>query len=168
MKQQATFTAGSPDIEDGARIPDDFAYPVPGGKGLNISPAIYWSGAPEGTKSYAVLVHDPDAPTGGSGWWHWLVGDIPPDVHSLAPGAGQPDADNVPSRIRQFTNDYGELGWGGPCPPVGDPAHRYNFTVYALDVEKLDLPAHPTAAAVGFTVNMHAIARAGFTGTYSR
>lgn len=163
-----TFTAGSPDITEGQPIAPDFAYPVPGGPGLNQSPAVHWSNPPEGTKSFAILVHDPDAPTGGAGYWHWQVIDIPANVHSLARGAGEAQGLSLPGGTRQMTNDYGEIGWGGPCPPVGDPPHRYNFTVYALKVPKLDLPATPTAAQVGFTVNANALAKATFMGTYQR
>src|SRR5690606_38300903 len=168
MNDQAGFTAGSTDITPGQPIPDDFAYAIPGGPGLNLSPAIHWQGAPPQTQSFAVLVHDPDAPTGGAGFWHWLVIDIPANVTSLARGAGEPRGAMMPSGCRQLGNDYGEIGWGGPAPPVGDPPHRYNFTVYALKVRKLDLPAHATASRAGFMVNANALARATFTATYAR
>jgi Raf kinase inhibitor-like YbhB/YbcL family protein len=165
---RASFTAGSADIEPGKPIPGEFAYPVPGEPGRNVSPSIHWSGAPEGTQSFAVLVHDPDAPTGGAGWWHWLVIDIPADATSLSKGAGEPRGAALPPGCRQLKNDYGEIGWGGPCPPAGDPPHRYNFTVYALKVKKLDLPPDATASAAGFMVNANALAKATFTGTYQR
>lgn len=165
---ESTFTAGSADLTPDAPIPDEFAYAVPGGPGLNISPAIHWSGAPPGTKGFAVLVHDPDAPTGGAGFWHWLLVDIPANATSLARGAGEAMGSLLPSGCRQLMNDYGEIGWGGPCPPVGDPPHRYNFAVYALKVPKLDLPERCTASRAGFVVNANALAKATFTATYAR
>lgn len=168
MNADSSFTSGSADITPGQAIPDEFAYAVPGGPGLNVSPAIHWRGAPAGTKSFAVLVHDPDAPTGGAGFWHWLVIDIPANTTSLAKGAGEPEGAALPSGCRQLTNDYGEIGWGGPCPPVGDPPHRYQFTVYALSVPRLQLPPHATASRAGFMVNANTLAKAGFTATYAR
>lgn len=168
MADKASFTAGSSDFGHGQAIPGEFAYPVPGEPGHNLSPEVHWGGAPEGTQSYAVLVHDPDAPTGGSGWWHWLVVDIPAGTTSLARGAGEPQGKALPAGCRQLKNDYGEIGWGGPCPPAGDPPHRYNFTVYALKVKTLDLPPEASAAAAGFTVNANALAKFTFTGTYAR
>ncbi len=168
MTDHASFTAGSIDLKPGEPVPDEFAYAMPGGPGLNVSPSIHWSNAPPGTKSFALLVHDPDAPTGGAGFWHWLVIDIPASVTSLAKGAGEPEGTTLPSSCRQLMNDYGEVGWGGPCPPVGDPPHRYNFTVYALKVPKLELPPHATASRAGFMVNANALAKASFMATYAR
>jgi Raf kinase inhibitor-like YbhB/YbcL family protein len=94
--------------------------------------------------------------------------DIPATVDSLPQGAGTTGRPGLPTGARQVTNDYGEASWGGPCPPVGDPPHRYNFTVYALDVAQLDLPPNPTAGLTGFMVNAHALAKASFMGTYAR
>jgi Raf kinase inhibitor-like YbhB/YbcL family protein len=168
VMEDTSFTAGSVDLQPGAPIPDEFAYAVPGGPGRNVSPSVHWRNPPAGTLSFAVLVHDPDAPTGGAGFWHWLIIDIPANVTSLAKGAGEPQGTLLPSACRQLTNDYGEVGWGGPCPPVGDPPHRYNFTVYALKVAKLDLPANATASAAGFLINANALAKASFMGTYQR
>lgn len=168
METDPSFTAGSTDLTPGQPIPDDFAYAVPGGPGRNISPAVHWHGAPAGTQSFALLVHDPDAPTGGAGFWHWLLIDIPANATSLARGVGEPEGAELPEGCRQLVNDYGETGWGGPCPPVGDPPHRYNFTVYALKVPTLELPPHATASLAGFIVNANALARASFMGTYAR
>jgi Raf kinase inhibitor-like YbhB/YbcL family protein len=113
-------------------------------------------------------VHDPDAPTGGAGFWHWLVVDIPAGSGFLAQGAGAADGKRLPPGARQINTDFGTPGYGGPCPPAGDKPHRYNFTVYALKVEKLELPANPTASLAGFTVNGNALAKAMFTGTFGR
>jgi hypothetical protein len=94
--------------------------------GKNISPLLAWTGAPEGTKGFALLVHDPDAPTGGAGWWHWLVVNIPANATALAKDAGKGDSSNLPAGAAQINTDFGAPGWGGPCPPVGDkPHHRH-------------------------------------------
>lgn len=143
-------------ISDGSTIELTYCEPQCGGS--NVSPDLTWSGAPEGTKSYAVTCFDPDAPT-GSGWWHWIAFDIATAQMSLSAGQG-PDAP-----MRQWRNDYGYVGYGGPCPPPG-PAHRYVFTVHALDVEKLDVPDEATSAACRFTLLSHAIDSASFTATF--
>jgi Raf kinase inhibitor-like YbhB/YbcL family protein len=152
----------SPDIAPGGVIDNTFVFKGFGCTGANLSPALEWSGAPEGTKSFALLVHDPDAPTGGAGWWHWLVVDIPADVHSLARGAPPPPG------AREIATDFGAPGYGGPCPPTGDKPHHYHFTIYALKVAKLDLPPKASAALAGFTVNANALAKATLTGLFSR
>lgn len=166
--ETATFQASSPDVLSGKPIAAKFIYNGFGCSGQNVSPAVMWKNAPAGTKSFAVLVHDPDAPTGGAGFWHWLVVDIPAGTSFLPQGAGTADGKRLPAGSRQVTTDFGAPGWGGPCPPAGDKPHRYNFTVYALKVEKLDLPANPTASLAGFTVNGNALARATFTATFGR
>ena len=143
-------------ISDGSTIELTYCEPQCGGS--NVSPDLTWSGAPESTKSYAVTCFDPDAPT-GSGWWHWIAFDIATAQTSLSAGQG-PDAP-----MRQWRNDYGYVGYGGPCPPPG-PAHRYVFTVHALDVEKLDVPDEATSAACRFTLLSHAIDSASFTATF--
>jgi Raf kinase inhibitor-like YbhB/YbcL family protein len=152
----------SPDIAPGATIGEKFVFKGFGCEGGNVSPALEWSGAPEGTKSFALLVHDPDAPTGGAGFWHWALVDIPADVSSLKQGA------TVPAGAKEITTDFGAPGYGGPCPPKGDKPHRYNFTLYALKVAKLDLPPNATASLTGFLVNANALAKATLTGTYGR
>ena len=165
----AAFELKSPDIAPGGgAIAETFVYKGFGCAGGDLSPALVWKNPPEGTKSFAVLVHDPDAPTGGAGWWHWLVVDIPAATNSLPQGAGGADGAGLPAGARQVTTDFGAAGWGGPCPPTGDKPHHYNFTVYALKVDKLELPQNPTASLVGFMVNANAIAKARFTGLYGR
>ncbi len=166
--QAQEFRVTSADVRPGARIANEQVYNGSGCGGANISPEISWSGAPSGTKSFAVLVHEPDAPTGGAGWWHWLVVDIPAGVTRLPKGAGKPDGSRLPAGARQIANDFGDAGWGGPCPPAGDPPHHYTFSVYALKVDKLSLPDHPTAAVAAFTANQNAIAHAGFAAVYGR
>src|SRR5271156_3021859 len=135
-----TMTLTSPDIAPGARIADEQVFSAFGCSGKNVSPALSWSGAPKGTKSFALSVYDPDAPT-GSGFWHWVVFNIPADVTSLPKGAGDPKSDAAPKGAVQSRTDYGVPGYGGPCPPKGDKPHRYQFTVFAVDVDKLDADA---------------------------
>ena len=138
-----------------------------GCSGGNRSPALSWSGAPAGTKSYAVTLYDPDAPT-GSGWWHWVVYDLPTTVTHLASGAGDPKKNLLPAGTVQGTTDFGQPGYGGPCPPEGDRAHHYIFTLYALDVSRLDLPQNASAAFVGFNLHGHTLAKATLTMKYGR
>ena len=159
------FTLKSADFEAGGKIAAEQVFNGFGCKGANVSPALAWSNAPEGTKSFAVLVHDPDAPTGGSGWWHWLAFNIPADATGLAKGAGKQGG--MPKGSVQSVTDYGKNGWGGPCPPPG-PAHRYNFTVYALKVPALDLKPSTNPAVVGYHVNANAIGKATLMGKFGR
>ncbi len=138
-----------------------------GCNGKNISPALKWVHAPADTKSFAVSVYDPDAPT-GSGWWHWVVFNIPADTRELKAGAGNPQAKLLPQGSVQSMTDYGKPGFGGACPPVGDKAHRYIFTIYAMDEAKLDLDEKASPAMVGFFLNQHAIAKASLIAYYKR
>ena len=161
------FSLHSPDIDNDGEINELFEYGGFGCSGDNESPVLRWEDAPAGTKSFAISVHDPDAPT-GSGWWHWRVVNIPADVNELAANAGAADGSNLPERARQLQNDYGEQGWGGVCPPPGDSAHRYTFTVHALDVAELELPENATPALAGFMINQHEISQAGIMATYAR
>ncbi|WP_345990195.1 YbhB/YbcL family Raf kinase inhibitor-like protein [Sulfurimonas sp. HSL1-2] len=137
-----------------------------GCSGQNVSPSLNWEGAPEGTKSFAVTVYDPDAPT-GSGWWHWVVFNLPATVTSLPSGAGN-DAKGLPKGAVQSMTSFGQAGFGGACPPVGDRPHRYVFTVYALDVAELDLDASAMPALVGYMLNAHAVAKASLMAYYGR
>lgn len=136
----------------------DLRYAEPGVGGENVSPALAWSGAPEGTRSYAVTCFDPDAPT-GSGWWHWVVTDIPADVTSLAEGAP------LPAGARTWANDYGYPGWGGPWPPPG-PAHHYVFTVFAVGTDRLDVPDEATSAVARLTLSFSVLESAAFTAVF--
>lgn len=162
------FELTSPDLEGKDLIPNQFVFNGFGCKGENQSPALKWSKAPTGTKSFAIIVHDPDAPTGGGGWWHWLVYNIPASVTSLPTNAGALGSKALEGAgATQSKTDFGKPGWGGPCSPVGSK-HRYNFTVYALSVEKIDLPADSMPALVGFMINGNTIAKATMTAYYSR
>ena len=138
-----------------------------GCEGQNLSPSLSWSGAPAGTKSFALTVYDPDAPT-GSGWWHWIVVDLPATTTSLPEGAGAADGSKLPQGALQVRTDFGAPGYGGPCPPAGDHPHRYLFTIYALDLDKLDVTADSSAALVGFNLNFHTLAKGALMGLYKR
>lgn len=156
----------SSEIAADSVIPNKHVFNGSGCMGANISPALEWSGAPDGTKSFAVTVYDPDAPT-GSGWWHWMVYDIPADVSSLVTGAGN-DESKLPSGARHGMTDYGVKRWGGPCPPPGDEPHRYIFTIFALSVDTLDVPDDATSALIGFNLNANALGKGSFTATFGR
>lgn len=163
----AGFTLASPDIAAGAMIDQKFEFDGFGCSGENKSPALKWSGAPKDAKSFAVTVYDPDAPT-GSGWWHWFVINIPANVTELPADAGAVGGAKLPEGASHVRIDYGVAGWGGVCPPEGDPPHRYIFTVHALGTDKLELPMDATAALAGFMVNANTIAKASFTAKYGR
>ena len=162
------FKLTSPDFKPNGTIAEEQVFDGFGCKGRNISPALAWSGAPKGTKSFALLVHDPDAPTGGAGWWHWVVINIPAGISELKKGAGSGAGSSLPQVALQITTDFGTPGWGGPCPPAGDKPHRYNFVLHALKVEKLDLPQGANASAAGITVNANSIGKARLTARYGR
>lgn len=163
----AGLTLSSPQLEQGGTLGMEQVFNGFGCTGANISPELNWSGAPAGTRSFAVTVYDPDAPT-GSGWWHWLVFNIPATVHSLAKGIGNPDKGSLPPGSVQSRTDYGKPGYGGACPPAGDEPHRYRFTLWALDTAELPLGQDASAAMVGFYLKQHQLATATLTVTYGR
>ncbi|HEY8052340.1 MAG: YbhB/YbcL family Raf kinase inhibitor-like protein [Steroidobacterales bacterium] len=160
------FTLASPDITAGGKIATAQVFNSFGCTGGNISPALRWRGAPAGTRSFALLMHDPDAPT-GSGWWHWIVYNIPATATSLAAGAGDPQKQLLPQGALQGRTDFGAPGYGGPCPPPGKP-HHYHLRLYALKVERLEVPADATAAYIGFNVRAQALGEAELMGVYGR
>ncbi len=161
------FSLGSPQLKPGGRLAETQVFSGFGCIGKNISPALLWKDAPAGVKSFAVTVYDPDAPT-GSGWWHWLIFNIPANIYNLPENAGDSGSVLAPKGSVQSRTDYGKPGYGGACPPVGDKPHRYQFTVYALDTERIDLDANASGAMVGYYLNSHTIARALLTVYYSR
>jgi Raf kinase inhibitor-like YbhB/YbcL family protein len=160
------FTLTSPDIAAGKTIAAAQVFNGFGCTGGNISPALAWSNAPAGTQSFALLMHDPDAPT-GSGWWHWVVYNIPANVSSLPAGAGDPKKNLMPAGAVQGRTDFGTAGYGGPCPPPGKP-HRYYLRLHALKVARLEVPADATAALIGFNVNAVTLGKAELMGLYGR
>jgi Raf kinase inhibitor-like YbhB/YbcL family protein len=159
------FKVTAPDFVAKGRVTLAHVFNGMGCNGQNISPVVEWANAPVGTKSFAVTMYDPDAPT-GSGWWHWVMYNIPADATGLAAGAG--NGRNAPRGSAQGTTDFGTKGYGGPCPPVGDKPHQYHITVFALKTDKLDVPGNATAAYVGFNLNANKIATARVTGLYGR
>ncbi len=163
----AGFILSSPDIKANSTIPKRFEFNGFGCTGENKSPVLKWSGAPEGTKSFAITVYDPDAPT-GSGWWHWMAINIPADVTELSADAGALNSKTLPQGALQGRSDFGTAAWGGTCPPQGDKPHHYHFTVYALKTNKLDIPADATAALTGYMINANLLSKAGFIATYGR
>ncbi|GIE85501.1 YbhB/YbcL family Raf kinase inhibitor-like protein [Actinoplanes regularis] len=138
------------------------AFGIPGGR--DISPDLTWSGAPEGTRSFAVTVFDPDAPT-MSGFWHWAVADIPAAVTALPAGAGDGAGPGLPQGAVQFPNDAGLAQYIGAAPPAGHGRHRYFITVHALDVEEIGVPAESTPAVLSFTMAGHILGRATIVAT---
>ena len=166
-QKPAAFTLSSPDVAANATMTLKQVFNGFGCTGQNVSPALSWSGAPAGAKSFAVTVYDPDAPT-GSGWWHWMVYDIPATTTSIPAGAGNAGKPGLPAGALQGMTDFGAKNWGGPCPPPGDKPHRYIFTVFALKVAKLDVPATATSALIGYNLNGNALGKASFTAVYGR
>ena len=160
------FVLSSPDIQDGQTIPMAHIANVMGCTGENLSPALSWSGAPEGTKSFALTVYDPDAPT-GSGFWHWVVFNIPPSATSLPRGVTA-DGKGLPAGAIQSRTDAGPGGYLGPAPPPGHGAHRYIFPLYALKTETLEADADASGAYIGFNIHFAQIGSASLTGTFGR
>jgi Raf kinase inhibitor-like YbhB/YbcL family protein len=163
----ANFKLTSPTIMPGATLSGDQVFNGFGCTGKNQSPALKWTAGPKGTKSYAITVYDPDAPT-GSGWWHWVVYNIPANVTELSMGAGDESGTMLPAGALQGRTDYGLHAFGGACPPKGDKPHRYIFTIYALKIEKIDVPNDASAALIGFMIHANSLGKASFTAKYGR
>lgn len=159
------FELTSIDIKNGKPMTPMQEYKGMGCSGDNLSPALAWTNPPAGTRSYAITVFDPDAPT-GSGWWHWVVYDIPASVTEI--NTGMVAKEPLPKGAKQGRNDFGERNFGGACPVDGDRPHRYVFTVHALSVDKLNVPEDATAARIGFAIQSHRLGLARMTTTYSR
>ena len=161
------FDLSSPDVPANGTFPSRYLYNRYGCRGQNVSPRLVWHDPPAGTRSFAVTVSDPDAP-GAGGWWHWIIVDIPASVNELAAGAGDPAAHLAPAGSLQILNSFGEVGYGGPCPPAGARPHRYVFTVYALKVDRLPLEGAPNRVKVSAQLKRDALASASFTATFGR
>ena len=162
---QDTFTLTSTDLGGVATKVQEFN--GFGCDGENTSPQLAWANAPEGTKSFAITMYDPDAPT-GSGWWHWVVFDIPADVNELVTNAGNFSADLAPEGAVQSMTSFGATGFGGPCPPPGHGIHQYLITVHALKTDKLGLDANANPAMVGYYLNNNTLAKASIVAYYER
>ena len=159
----------SEEVSEGSTINDEQVANVFGCKGGNKSPSLSWSDAPNDAKSFAITVFDPDAPT-GSGFWHWVVFNIPAATRAIPKNAGNVKAKLMPKGAIQSRTDFGTDGYGGPCPPQGDKPHHYIFTVYAVDEDKLQFAKdhNVSAAVVGFELHFHTKAKASITATYGR
>ncbi|MEV0338565.1 YbhB/YbcL family Raf kinase inhibitor-like protein [Nocardia sp. NPDC050713] len=166
LPQVPDFTLTSEDVTDGSPLGNDQVSGVFGAGGKDVSPQLSWSGFPAETKSFAVTVYDPDAPT-ASGFWHWAVADIPVSVTSLASGAGS-EGGSLPAGAVTLRNDGGFAGFVGAAPPPGHGPHRYFVVVHAVDVESLDIPADASPAFLGFNLFSHTLARATLIGTYEQ
>jgi len=162
-----SFKLSSNNIGNGVLMSKAEEFTGFGCNGDNLSPQLSWSGQPEGTKSFAITVFDPDAPT-GSGWWHWQIINISSDITELPQGAGNLKNKIWPKQSMQIENDYGIPGFGGACPPKGSGPHRYQFTVYALSVEKLNVTTGSSGALVGYMINSHALESATIEALYTR
>jgi Raf kinase inhibitor-like YbhB/YbcL family protein len=166
LPQMPWFTLTSQDLTDGDEVPVAQRSGIFGAGGEDVSPQLSWTGAPAGTKSFAVTVYDPDAPT-ASGFWHWAVVDIPADVSSLPRGAGNPDGSGLPTGAFQLRNDGNIAGYIGAAPPPGHGRHQYHVVVHAVDVESLGIPADATPAFLGFNLFSHTLARARIVSWYA-
>lgn len=160
-----TFTLKSKDIGGQATMKQVFN--GFGCTGDNLSPQLYWENTPKDAKSFAVTIHDEDAPT-GSGWWHWVVFDIPNTINELKTGAGDTSKNIAPKDCVQSLTDFGKSGYGGPCPPEGHGFHKYTITVYALKTDKLGLDKNANPALVGFYLNSNVIEKASIVMYYKR
>ena len=161
------LTLTSDDIEDGSPLPHRHLADIMGMTGDNQSPHLRWSGAPAETQSYSVTCFDPDAPT-GSGFWHWVLFDLPASVTELPRGAGSGDMTGLPSGAIHARNDAGAHGYVGAAPPPGHGDHRYVFAVHALGVPTLGLDADATPAYVGFNLTFNTLARGVIIATFGR
>ncbi|MEU4744773.1 YbhB/YbcL family Raf kinase inhibitor-like protein [Actinosynnema sp. NPDC023658] len=160
LPQVASFTVSSTDVSDGQALSEAHVF-----EGGNTSPQLSWTGFPEETKSFVVTCFDPDAPT-PSGFWHWVVVNLPVSVTSLDTGAGASD-DTLPEGAFHVRSDFGTRAFGGAAPPPGDQVHRYCFVVHAVDVERLDVDGDASPAVVAFNLAFHTLARAILVPTYA-
>lgn len=159
----ADLKVESKSIKEGQPISNTYVFNGFGCSGENKSPHLKWSAGPKGTKYYAVSAYDPDAPT-GSGWWHWVVINLPAKVTELAEGAS---GSSLPQGALETRTDFAKQGYGGPCPPVGDKPHRYYFKVFALK-DKIPVEAEAPGAMAGYYINSLKIAEGQLMAIYGR
>ncbi len=154
------FKLSGNELKNNETLPNAQVYKGYGCDGGNVSPQLSWNNAPSNTKSFAIICHDPDAPR-PNGWYHWLVVNIPNNVTSIQKGG------KIQGSLETIT-DFGTSGYGGACPPVGHGKHRYNFTVYALNTDKLNVSQNTKPKDVENEVLNHAIAKSTITGLFER
>ena len=162
----AKLSVTSSTFTNGGKLPVSTVFNSFGCTGGNRSPHLAWKGEPGGTAMFAVILHDPDAPT-GTGWYHWVVFNIPATVHELKEGAGAQGSPDLPAGAVLGLTDFGVSQYGGPCPPIGDRPHHYRLTVYALS-SKIDGSPATTGAALRFLMRGNTLATATITGLYGR
>lgn len=158
---ESAFTLRSGDPALGTeQFPDKYTLNDFGCTGGNQSPPLRWSGAPKGTQSFVVTLFDMDEHNTPSGWWHWVVYDLPANATELPAGAGVVDSKTLPATAHQGRTDLGTDAYHGPCPDKGDKPHRYVFTIYALKVPKLSVPPDPSGAMVVYSLQEHLLGKA--------
>jgi Raf kinase inhibitor-like YbhB/YbcL family protein len=162
------FVLTSPDTRLVVSVPEKYTAKAFGCSGGNVSPALAWHGTPPGAKSLVLTLFDPDERSTPSGWWHWIIYDLPPSTDHLSEGAGALNSKGLPAGTQQGRSDLGEDAYHGPCPAAGDPPHRYVFTLYALDVAKLPVAADSSGGMVTSVVQDHLLGKAVFTAHYGR
>jgi Raf kinase inhibitor-like YbhB/YbcL family protein len=165
---QSKFVLSSPDTQLAAKVPEIYTANVFGCTGGNMSPPLQWTGAPAGTKSFVVTLFDPDVHDDPSGWWHWVVYNLPATVDKLPKGAGVEHSTVLPPGTMQGRTDLGNDAYHGPCPDKGDRPHQYTFTIYALSVAKLNVPADASGAMVVSTAKDSLLGKAVFIAHYGR
>lgn len=166
--QSSSFKLQSRDLAPQSTIALEQVFNGFGCTGKNVSPVLSWSGVPTAAKSLALIMHDPDAPTGVGGFTHWMIYNIAVSAMRIAKGAGTADGKLLPVGAKQATTSFGEAAYGGPCPPMGDKPHEYIFTLYALGTDKLELPAGASQAFVGFNIVGNSIAKTSFSAYFGR
>jgi Raf kinase inhibitor-like YbhB/YbcL family protein len=167
LPQVPSFSVTSTDCSDGQPMPTPQVSGVMGAGGEDRSPQLSWSGFPDGTRSFAVTVFDPDAPT-ASGFWHWAVANIPASVTELPSGAGDKDDPQLPEGALQLANDAGFAGYLGGAPPAGHGPHRYFVVVHAVDTDALDIDSDARPAVLGFNLFFHTLARGTLVVTHEQ
>jgi Raf kinase inhibitor-like YbhB/YbcL family protein len=165
MQSSQDFRINSPSLDPGSMVPEKFVFNGMGCHGKNISPALEWEGEPQETQSFALTVTDPDAAVEG-GWRHWMLVNIPREIHSLSEGASGEGI--LPAGAVEVENDFDEVHYGGPCPPKGDRPHRYVFTLYALRTDKLNIGPDSDRTSVETSINNNCLAKTSFTVRYKR
>jgi len=162
------FRLDSSEVKTGTPLAQTFVFNNGAScQGENRSPSLSWSGAPQGTKSFAITLFDPDARK-GAGWWHWTVANIPASVTTLAADAGNKDGSKLPAGAVQGRNDFGYAGFGGACPPKGDKPHHYHFKVWALKSDHLPIDNHSDKGAVSAILNANKLATAEIVPIYGQ